>query len=66
MLSVVPSQSSSVPGLAQVSVPLGVVWTQAPHVLVDLLPDMTQGLEPAAQMPFNPVEQAWKELAEGH
>jgi hypothetical protein len=66
MLSIVPSQSSSVPGLAQVSVPLGVVWAQAPHVLVDLSPDMTQGFEPAEQIPLNPVEQAWKELSEGH
>jgi hypothetical protein len=57
-LSTVPSQSSSVPGLVQVSTPLGVDCVQVvAQSLVDLSPDKTQGCEPAAQMPYNPVEQ---------
>ena len=56
-LSTVPSQSSSVPGLAHVSVPLGVNWVQVPHALVDLSVDKMHACVPAEQMPLNPVVQ---------
>jgi hypothetical protein len=65
-LSTVPSQSSSAPGFAHVSVPLAFSWAQAPHALVALLLETTQTWEPAWQMPSKPVEQDRGELAIAH
>jgi hypothetical protein len=67
-LSTMPSQSSSVPGLAHVSVLWGVTCVQVPHALDDLSADTTHACEPAEQMPLNsthvcPTETASNEQA---